>query len=213
MITFPLNEWNDPFLYLLKIILSIDALHRFYLQRFCSRLDPEWSSSRTTWSRLEAGGKGERFTVCLLEPKHGVNNVWDERNWPSASSAQDPPARKRRKNRDESANRKWSAGTVMEAGSTTREARWEEALLIMSLWSRAARIRTSGCRTRTPVGPADQNQASAKPTVKKPAGRGAAGSTGPGSTCCSEPQHDETRSCRSYSSEKSGDTSFSQPQH
>lgn len=73
-----------------------------YLQRFCSLLDPEWSSSRTTWSMLDAEWerKGLRFMFdshkMYLHVK--LEQLWREENRhiPSASSAQDQPMRERR---------------------------------------------------------------------------------------------------------------------
>lgn len=41
--------WCKPF--------GVWSSNRCYLQRFCSRLDPEWSSSRTTWSMLDTERK------------------------------------------------------------------------------------------------------------------------------------------------------------
>lgn len=64
----------------------------FYLQRFCSRLDPEWSSSRATWSRLDTDRKREGPLKCE-STNHRNHGNGDS---PSASSAQSRPVIEKR---------------------------------------------------------------------------------------------------------------------
>lgn len=64
----------------------------FYLQRFCSRLDPEWSSSRATWSRLDT----DRKRRGLLKSESINHRYHGNEDSPSASSAQNRPVIEKR---------------------------------------------------------------------------------------------------------------------